>query len=116
MCPRLASTWIAWHKAKPILPPAMVREADGTVLCVRVADLDLQTTRMLTGFRSSESLSKIRWTLGTTENVVIRRVLGSWLEVGFEEAVFHVLILYHSAVTESVLYESSPFSRHVLTD
>ena len=77
MCPRLASTWIAWHKAKPILPPAMVREADGTVLCVRVADLDLQTTRMLTGFRSSESLSKIRWTLGTTENVVIRRVLGS---------------------------------------
>jgi hypothetical protein len=65
----------------------MAREVDGTMLYATVAGC-LAMTKTTTESRLSELLSKIRWIPGMVENVVIRRVLGSWLEVGFEEAAF----------------------------
>jgi hypothetical protein len=54
----------------------------------------LAMTKTTTESRLSELLSKIRWIPGMVENVVTRRVLESWLEVGFEEGAFSVFILY----------------------
>ena len=62
------------------------------VTIVSAVGLDLRTTRILMESKSSGLLSKIRWIRGTMGNAVIRRVLGSWSEVGYEETTCCVFV------------------------